>query len=280
MKSYLSGWETKLHSFYLSQTGTCSKITRSSTWNRSFEVIFVKFDEFVTPQPKNGLSKIPKNSNIPFSVAGKFMSPKKFRNFIITGNWVILTYKSAIHGKGSFSQIIFSFRGFYSPVKHDILSLSRLKIISSRKDLDFETLLYHKSCKSSHSGPVSFWGVTHSSRLPVQCYRSQSLKWLIFEHDKSGALFVFGGVSGDISSFAFGVLPIIIFFSMTISILYYIGFMTYIITKVSFPIFNQSGRWKVGKWTVLKVNGFSLNKASTRVILFTQFHTERPSTCT
>ena len=55
----------------------------------------------------------------------------------------------------------------------------------------------------------------------------------MFEQDKSGALFVFGGVSGDISSFAFGVLPIIIFFSMTISILYYIGFMTYIITKVS-----------------------------------------------
>ena len=67
------------------------------------------------------------------------------------------------------------------------------------------------------------------------------MKWLIFEHDKSGALFVFGGVSGDISSFAFGVLPIIIFFSMTISILYYIGFMTYIITKVSF---------KFSMWTV------------------------------
>ena len=27
MKSHLSGWETKLHSFYLSQTGSCSKIT-------------------------------------------------------------------------------------------------------------------------------------------------------------------------------------------------------------------------------------------------------------
>ena len=63
----------------------------------------------------------------------------------------------------------------------------------------------------------------------------------IFEHDKSGALFVFGGVSGDISSFAFGVLPIIIFFSMTISILYYIGFMTYIITKVGL---------KFSKWAV------------------------------
>ena len=63
----------------------------------------------------------------------------------------------------------------------------------------------------------------------------------MFEHDKSGALFVFGGVSGDISSFAFGVLPIIIFFSMTISILYYIGFMTYIITKVS----GKFSKWEV-----------------------------------
>ena len=43
-------------------------------------------------------------------------------------------------------------------------------------------------------------------------------------------MFVFGE---DISSFAFGVLPIIIFFSMIISILYYVGFMPYIIGKIS-----------------------------------------------
>ena len=47
-----------------------------------------------------------------------------------------------------------------------------------------------------------------------------------------GALFVFGGESGDISSFAFGVLPIIVYFSMIVSILYYIGFMPYFIGKV------------------------------------------------
>jgi len=45
-----------------------------------------------------------------------------------------------------------------------------------------------------------------------------------------GSMFVFGE---DISSFAFGVLPIIIFFSMIISILYYVGFMPYIIGKIS-----------------------------------------------
>jgi len=47
-----------------------------------------------------------------------------------------------------------------------------------------------------------------------------------------GALFVLGGETQDISSFAFGVLPIIIFFSMIISMLYYLGFMQYIISKV------------------------------------------------
>jgi len=45
-----------------------------------------------------------------------------------------------------------------------------------------------------------------------------------------GAMMVFGE---DISSFAFGVLPIIIFFSMIISILYYVGFLPYVIGKIS-----------------------------------------------
>ena len=35
------------------------------------------------------------------------------------------------------------------------------------------------------------------------------------------------------NSFAFGVLPTIIFFAMLVSILYYIGFMTYFIGKLS-----------------------------------------------
>ena len=37
----------------------------------------------------------------------------------------------------------------------------------------------------------------------------------------------------SLNSFAFGVLPTIIFFSMLVSILYYIGFMTYFIGKLS-----------------------------------------------
>ena len=51
-----------------------------------------------------------------------------------------------------------------------------------------------------------------------------------------GALFVLGGDTQDISSFAFGVLPIIIFFSMIISMLYYLGFMQYIIGKLSWLV--------------------------------------------
>ena len=144
MKSHLSGSVTKLHSFYRLQTGSCSKITSYFPCNRSFKVFrpwLFDFSSNLTNLWHLNLrivcQKFTKTRIFDFPYLE--MSPKNFRNFIITGNWVILTYKSAIHGKGSFSQIIFSFRGFYSPVKHDILSLSRLKILSSGKDLDFET---------------------------------------------------------------------------------------------------------------------------------------------
>jgi len=48
----------------------------------------------------------------------------------------------------------------------------------------------------------------------------------------AGALFLCGGINGDITSFVFGVLPIIIYFSMVINVLYYIGLMQYLIKKV------------------------------------------------
>ena len=63
-------------------------------------------------------------------------------------------------------------------------------------------------------------------------------KWLSgrIEHFLSfadaGALFLFGGHLSDISNFAFGVLPIIIYFSVVINVLYYIGVMDFIIRKV------------------------------------------------
>lgn len=46
-----------------------------------------------------------------------------------------------------------------------------------------------------------------------------------------GTKFVFG--TEIIGNFAFGVLPIIIYFSMFTSMLYYLGFMQYVIKKVS-----------------------------------------------
>merc|ERR1711976_653968 len=48
-----------------------------------------------------------------------------------------------------------------------------------------------------------------------------------------GSIMVFGAALVKLNIFAFSVLPIIIFFSMIISILYYVGFMPYIIGKIS-----------------------------------------------
>ena len=48
-----------------------------------------------------------------------------------------------------------------------------------------------------------------------------------------GSIMVFGGGLVSENIFAFSVLPIIVFFSMIISILYYVGFMPYIIGKIS-----------------------------------------------
>ena len=81
--------------------------------NRSFEVFGNRIFHFPSILTKFWhLNLIPvcqkfsKNSNFLFFHHWKCLR-RKFRNYIITGNWVILTYKSAIHGKGSFSQIIF-----------------------------------------------------------------------------------------------------------------------------------------------------------------------------
>ena len=56
--------------------------------------------------------------------------------------------------------------------------------------------------------------------------------WTLLSFADSGAMFIFGGHSSDLSNFAFGVLPIIVYFSVIINVLYYIGVMDFVINKV------------------------------------------------
>ena len=70
---------------------------------------------------------------------------------------------------------------------------------------------------------------THAGYVAFDYIGKKIAEFIAFAAD--GTKFVFG--TEIIGNFGFGVLPIIIYFSMMTSMLYYVGFLPYIIKKVS-----------------------------------------------
>ncbi|XP_020822662.1 solute carrier family 28 member 3 [Phascolarctos cinereus] len=90
-----------------------------------------------------------------------------------------------------------------------------------------------------------FWGIGLQFILGLFILRTtpgfQAFNWLgnqvkiFLEYTDSGAIFVFGEKYAD-HFFAFRVLPIVVFFSTVISMLYYLGFMQWLIRKVGWTM--------------------------------------------
>ncbi|XP_056272412.1 sodium/nucleoside cotransporter 1 isoform X7 [Pseudoliparis swirei] len=98
---------------------------------------------------------------------------------------------------------------------------------------------------SAHRKAVSwrpvFWGLGMQFCIGLFVIRTQlgliSFKWLgkqveiFLAYTKEGSSFVFGDLIGNI--FAFQVLPIVVFFSSVMSILYFLGIMQWLILKIA-----------------------------------------------
>ncbi|XP_063053594.1 sodium/nucleoside cotransporter 1 [Engraulis encrasicolus] len=86
-----------------------------------------------------------------------------------------------------------------------------------------------------------FWGLGLQFAIGLFVIRTQpglvAFKWLgdqvqiFLDYTKAGSSFVFGDL---IDIFAFQALPIVVFFSSVMSVLYYLGIMQWIIMKISF----------------------------------------------
>uniref|UniRef100_A0A8C4F9I7 Sodium/nucleoside cotransporter n=1 Tax=Dicentrarchus labrax TaxID=13489 RepID=A0A8C4F9I7_DICLA len=98
---------------------------------------------------------------------------------------------------------------------------------------------------SAHRTAVSwrpvFWGLGMQFCIGLFVIRTQpgliAFKWLgqqvqiFLNYTKEGSIFVFGDLLADI--FAFQALPIVVFFSSVMSILYFLGIMQWLILKIS-----------------------------------------------
>ncbi|XP_040894155.1 sodium/nucleoside cotransporter 1 isoform X2 [Toxotes jaculatrix] len=98
---------------------------------------------------------------------------------------------------------------------------------------------------SAHRTAVSwrpvFWGLGLQFCIGLFVIRTQpglvAFEWLgkqvqiFLEYTKEGSLFVFGDLIADI--FAFQALPIVVFFSSVMSVLYFLGIMQWLILKIS-----------------------------------------------
>ncbi|XP_031420308.1 sodium/nucleoside cotransporter 1 isoform X2 [Clupea harengus] len=98
---------------------------------------------------------------------------------------------------------------------------------------------------SAHRTAVSwrpvFWGLGFQFAIGLFVIRTEpgliAFKWLgdqvqiFLNYTKAGSVFVFGELLSDI--FAFQALPIVVFFSSIMSVLYYLGIMQWIIMKIS-----------------------------------------------
>lgn len=98
---------------------------------------------------------------------------------------------------------------------------------------------------SAHRSEVKwrpvFWGLGLQFCIGLFVIRTQpgsvAFKWLgdqvktFLDYTKAGSVFVFGELLADI--FAFQALPIIVFFSSVMSILYFLGIMQWLILKIS-----------------------------------------------
>ncbi|KAK2894788.1 hypothetical protein QQF64_012265 [Cirrhinus molitorella] len=98
---------------------------------------------------------------------------------------------------------------------------------------------------SAHRTEVSwrtvFWGLGLQFAIGLFVIRTEpgltAFQWLgkqvqiFLDYTKAGSSFVFGNLIDNI--FAFQALPIVIFFSSVMSVLYYLGVMQWIITKIS-----------------------------------------------
>uniref|UniRef100_A0A673LAV4 Sodium/nucleoside cotransporter n=1 Tax=Sinocyclocheilus rhinocerous TaxID=307959 RepID=A0A673LAV4_9TELE len=98
---------------------------------------------------------------------------------------------------------------------------------------------------SAHRTAVSwrtvFWGLGLQFAIGLFVIRTEpglvAFEWLgkqvqiFLDYTKAGSSFVFGNLIDNI--FAFQALPIVVFFSSVMSVLYYLGLMQWIITKIS-----------------------------------------------
>ncbi|KAM7396709.1 hypothetical protein PAMP_019731 [Pampus punctatissimus] len=101
---------------------------------------------------------------------------------------------------------------------------------------------------SAHRTAVSwrpvFWGLGMQFCIGLFVIRTQpgfiAFKWLgdqvqiFLNYTKEGSTFVFGDLNADI--FAFQALPIVVFFSSVMSILYFLGIMQWLILKISWAM--------------------------------------------
>ncbi|XP_056137774.1 sodium/nucleoside cotransporter 1 [Lampris incognitus] len=98
---------------------------------------------------------------------------------------------------------------------------------------------------SAHRAAVSwravFWGLGMQFCIGLFVIRTEpgltAFKWLgdqiqiFLNYTKAGSSFVFGGLTENI--FAFQALPIVVFFSSVMSVLYFLGLMQWLIVKIS-----------------------------------------------